>query len=90
MYSTIVFRMKAGEYVVTMVRLSRKLDEEGGQQVVASLLIGISEVEIKIRDGRLSRVAQSLDIFYYPRATYDVSPTKHKNREKDEPEYTLS
>jgi hypothetical protein len=90
MYSTIVFRMKTGEYVATIIRLSRKLHEEGGQQVLASLLIGISEVEIKIPDRRLSRVAQSLDIFYYPRATYDVSSTRYKTREKDEPEYTLS
>jgi hypothetical protein len=59
-----MLRIKAGEYVATRIRPGRKLDEERGQQVAASLLIGVFKVEIKIGHGGSSRLAQTHHILY--------------------------
>ena len=46
-YSTIVVRMKSGEYITIGIGLGGKLNEKGGKQVVEFLFIDVSEVEIK-------------------------------------------
>jgi hypothetical protein len=55
--TTVVCSIKAGEYVATKLRPSRKLEEERRQQVAALLLIAVSKVEIKIGHGGFSRLA---------------------------------
>jgi len=47
-YSTVVDRIKLGEYVTTGIGTSRKLDEQGGKQVVKFLFINVPEIEIKV------------------------------------------
>jgi hypothetical protein len=47
-YSTIVGRMKSGEYVTTGIGARRKLDEQRGKQIVKFLFINVPEIEIEI------------------------------------------
>ena len=60
----VVCRIKAGEHVATWIRASSKLNEKRREQVAASLLIGVPEIKIEIRDRGISRLAQSHDISY--------------------------
>jgi len=45
----VVCRIKVGDDVATRTGLTRKLDEEGGEEVATMLLIKVPEVEIKVR-----------------------------------------
>jgi len=40
--------VEAEEYVATRIRTSGKLNEKGGEQIAARLLVDISKVEIKV------------------------------------------
>ena len=44
----VVRRIEAGEDVATGTRLSRKLDEERGEEVATMLFIKVPEIEIKV------------------------------------------
>ncbi len=57
-------RIESGEYVTTGVRLSRKLDEEGGKQVAKSLFIDVPEVEIEVGHRGRPSIAQGHDVLY--------------------------
>jgi len=45
----VVCRIKAGEDVATRMGLSRKLDEERGEEVATVLFVKVPEVEIEVR-----------------------------------------
>ena len=62
--SSIVCRIESGEYVTTGIGPSRKLDEEGGKQVMDSLFIDVPEVEIKVGHRSRSSIAQGHDVLY--------------------------
>jgi len=49
-YPTTMQSIELGEYVTTGIGLSGKLNEEGRQQVMESLLVNIPEVKIEISD----------------------------------------
>jgi len=62
LYSTIMIRIEFEEHVTTNFGSRRKLDEERRKQILKFLLVGVSEVKIKVSQECSSNISQGRDV----------------------------